>query len=50
MRINELKERLEELENNLFIMNMIDRWTSEDRKRVSKLEREIDEIKRELNV
>ena len=50
MRINELKERLEKLENNLFIMNMIDRWTYEDRKRVSELEREIDEIKRELNV
>ena len=47
MRINELKERLED---NLFIMNMIDRWTYEDRKRVSELEREIEEIKRELNV
>ena len=50
MRINELKERLERLENNLFMMNMIDRWTYEDRRRVSELEREIDEIKRELNV
>jgi len=50
MKINELRERLERLENNLFMMNMIDRWTSADRKRVAELEREIDEIRRELNV
>lgn len=50
MKINELRERLERLENRLFMMNMIDRWTYEDMNRINELEREIDEIKRELNV
>lgn len=45
MRINELKERLERLENNLFMIYMVDRWTSEDEKRANLIEREIEEIK-----
>ena len=50
MRINELRERLETLENRLFMIYMVDRWTSEDERRVNLIEREIEEIKRELNV
>lgn len=50
MRINELTERLERLENNLFMIYMVDRWTSEDERRANLIEREIEEIKRELNV
>jgi hypothetical protein len=50
MRINELRERLERLENNLFMIYMVDRWTSEDERRANLIEREIEDIKRELNV
>ena len=45
MRINELRERLETLENKLFMIYMVDRWTSEDEKRANLIEREIEEIK-----
>ena len=45
MRINELRERLERLENRLFMIYMVDRWTSEDEKRANLIEREIEEIK-----
>ena len=45
MRINELRERLETLENRLFMIYMVDRWTSEDEKRANLIEREIEEIK-----
>lgn len=45
MKINELRERLERLENNLFMICMVDRWTSEDERRVNLIEREIEEIK-----
>ena len=50
MKINELRERLERLENNLFMIYMVDRWTSEDERRANLIEREIEDIKRELNV
>jgi len=50
MKTNELRERLERLENNLFMIYMVDRWTSEDERRVNLIEREIEDIKRELNV
>ena len=45
MRTNELKERLERLENNLFMIHMVDRWTSEDERKANLIEREIEEIK-----
>ena len=45
MRINELRERLERLENNLFMIYMVDRWTLEDERRANLIEREIEEIK-----
>ena len=45
---NELKERLETLEGRLFMMNMIDRWTTNDINTIREIETEITEIKREL--
>ena len=48
MRNNELKTRLEKLENRLFGLNMIDRWTPEVARLVRETEIEIEDIKREL--
>ena len=48
MRTNELKTRLEKLENRLFELNMIDRWTPKVARLVRETEIEIEDIKREL--
>lgn len=48
MRNNELKTRLENLEDRLFGLNMIDRWTPEVYRAVREIETEIEDIKREL--
>lgn len=45
MTTQEIKEKIEKLENRLFIMNMIDRWTNEDRNTVNKIENEIYQLK-----
>ena len=42
----ERKERIEALENRLFILNMVDRWTTEDRENIRKIETELRELKR----
>ena len=44
MTVQEIKERIEQLKNRLFMMNMIDRWTNEDRERVYKMENELHEL------
>lgn len=48
MRNNELKTRLEKLEDKLFGLNMIDRWTPEVARLVRETEIEIEDVKREL--
>lgn len=40
----ERKERIEALENRLFILNMVDRWTTEDRENIRKIEEELKEL------
>ena len=42
----ERKERIEALENRLFLLNMVDRWTNEDRENIRKIETELRELKR----
>ncbi len=41
MTKEEIITRIEQLNKRLFLMNMIDRWTSEDRERVTKMENEL---------
>lgn len=48
MTVQEIKERIEQLKNRLFMMNMIDRWTNEDRERVYKMEDELHELEMKI--
>lgn len=48
MKREELLKKLNELENRLFLINMIDMWTNEDRRNLEKVEKEILEIKAAL--
>ena len=48
MTVQEIKERIEQLQNRLFMINMIDRWTNEDRRRMEETEDEIRELKMQL--
>lgn len=48
MKREELLKKLNELENRLFLINMIDMWTNEDRKNLEKVEKEILEVKAAL--
>lgn len=48
MTVQEIKERIEQLKNRLFTMNMIDRWTNEDRERVYKMENELHELEMQI--
>ena len=41
----EVKERIEQLENQIFLIWMVDRWTNEDRKLLEKAEKELKELK-----
>ena len=41
MTTKEIKEKIEQLKNRLFLMNMIDRWTNEDRRTVQEIEDEL---------
>lgn len=45
MAREEIEKRIEELENRQFMLNMVDRWTNEDRERASKLADEIRNLK-----
>lgn len=45
MTVQEIKERIEQLQNRLFMLNMIDRWTSEDRNTANEIENEIYQLK-----
>lgn len=48
MTVQEIKERIEQLKNRLFMMNMIDRWTIEDERRVNAMENELHELELKL--
>lgn len=48
MKREDLLKKLEALENRRFLINMIDRWTNEDRKNLREVEKEIAEIKAAL--
>lgn len=44
-----MKKRIAELENRMFILEMKDHWTNEDTKIARQLERELNELKANLN-
>lgn len=48
MAVQEIKEKIEQLKNRLFMMNMIDRWTIEDERRVNAMENELHELELKL--
>lgn len=48
MKREDLLKKLEVLENRRFLINMIDRWTNEDRKNLREVEKEIAEVKAAL--
>lgn len=48
MTMQEIKERIEQLKNRLFMMNMIDRWTSEDEQIVNRLQNELRELETQI--
>lgn len=48
MKREELLKKLAELENRLFLINMIDMWTNEDRRNLERVEKEILEVKAAL--
>lgn len=48
MKREELLKKLNELENRLFLINMIDMWTDEDRRNLERVEKEILEVKAAL--
>lgn len=41
------EEQIQQLENELFIMEMKDRWTNEDYKKVKELRSQIEDLKNE---
>lgn len=48
MTREELKRKLKELEEREFIINMVDRWTNEDRELLRRIREEKNTIKKEL--
>lgn len=48
MKVQELKRKIEELENTLFFIEMIDHWTREDQEAYDKYSNQITELKRLL--
>lgn len=48
MTVQEIKERIEQLKNRLFMMNMVDRWTIEDRQMVNEIEDELHELELQI--
>ena len=48
MTVQEIKERIEQLKNRLFMMSMIDRWTNEDRQTVDRMENELHELEMQI--
>lgn len=48
MTKEEIITRIEQLNKRLFLMNMIDRWTQEDRKKVTEMENELYDLEMQL--
>lgn len=48
MTVEQIKEKIEQIKGRLFMMNMIDRWTLEDEKRVNAMENELHELELKL--
>lgn len=44
----ELKEKIEDVEERIFLIHMVDFWTSEDRSLLRSLEKELRELNYEL--
>lgn len=45
----EMTKRIEQLENQAFMIYMTDHWTNEDRNLLHEVEKEIEELKKKLN-
>lgn len=45
----EMTKRIEQLENQKFMIYMTDHWTREDRELLRKVERELETLKAQLN-
>jgi hypothetical protein len=45
----EITKRIEQLENQKFMIYMADHWTTEDRNLLNKVEREIEKLQKKLN-
>lgn len=48
MTTMELKEKIEDVEERIFLIHMVDFWTSEDRSLLLSLEKELRELNYEL--
>lgn len=48
MTKEEIITRIEQLNKRLFLMNMIDRWTHEDRQKVTEMENELYNLEMQL--
>lgn len=49
MTVMEIKARIEQLETQVFYINMTDHWTNADRELLRKVEKELRELKEKLN-
>ena len=50
MTRQELMKKLENLKEREFLINMVDRWTNEDRKMLDEVKKEILEVKKLLAI
>lgn len=48
MTKEEIITRIKQLNKRLFLMNMIDRWTNEDREQITKMENELCDLEMRL--
>lgn len=48
MKKEEIEKRIEQINNAIFYIDMCDMWTTEDRENKRKLEREKEELTRQL--
>jgi len=48
MEKEKLMEMIEQVENELFCLDLIDRWTIEDKKQANKLYKELAQLKKHL--
>lgn len=48
MTVEEIKKRIEQLKGYIFVMNMKDRWTSEDEEYIREMENEINNLELQI--